>query len=113
MKEQGKSTYPNKTRLSKLIQNTSLMLGGSLLIIIVFTTYLFLTNVTENSLHGSRFQEQEIIKKDLEDKNQSLRIQILDASTSEKVENSWKVKNMVSNNEVQYIETDLSKISKK
>lgn len=113
MKEQGKSTYPSKTRLSKLIQNTSLMLGGSLLIIIVFTTYLFLTNVTENSLHGSRFQEQEIIKKDLEDKNQSLRIQILDASTSEKVENSWKVKNMVSNNEVQYIETDLSKISKK
>ena len=113
MTDQGKSTYPTKTRLSKLVENTSVLLGGSLLLIIVFTTYVFLTNVTENSLYGSRFQEQEIIKKDLLDANQSLKIQILDASTSEKVAGSWKVRNMVNNTQIQFIETDLSKISRK
>lgn len=113
MTDQGKSTYPTKTRLSKLVENTSLLLGSSLLIIIAFTTYIFLTSVTENSLYGSRFQEQEIIKKDLLDKNQSLKIQILDASTSEQIAGSWKVRNMINNNQTQFIETDLSKISKK
>jgi hypothetical protein len=113
MKEKSTSTYSNKTRLSKLVQNTTLWLGVCLFCIITGTTYLFLTNVTENSLHGSRFQEQEIIKKDLEDRNQSLKIQILEASSSEEVDSSYKVQKMVSASEVEYMETNKSTITKK
>jgi hypothetical protein len=113
MNDKSKTTYSNKTRLSKIVQNTSIWLGGSLLCIIIFTTYLFLTNVTENSLHGSRFQEQEIIKKDLEDKNQSLKIKILDASSSQEIDSSYQVQRMVTASEVEFLQSDQNTISKK
>lgn len=113
MKEKSKTTYSNKTRLSKLVHSTTVWLGASLFLIISITTYLFLTNVTENSLHGSRFQEQDIIKKDLEDMNQSLKIQILEASSSEELDKSYKVQKMVSASNIEYFKTDQTTISKK
>ncbi len=113
MKGKSKTTYSNKTRLSKLVQNTTLWLGASMLLIISGTTYLFLTNVTENSLHGSRFQEQEIIKKDLEDTNQTLKIQILEASTSDELDTSYNVQKMITAEEVEYFNNNQSTITKK
>lgn len=112
MTEKSKTTYSNKTRLSKLVQNTAVWLGVSLLLIISGTTYLFLTNVTENSLHGSRFQKEDIIKKDLEDMNQSLKIQILEASSAEEINNSFKVQRMVSAQEIEYFKSNQNTISK-
>jgi len=112
MTEKSKSTYSNKTRLSKLVQNTTIWLGTCLFLIIFGTTYLFLTNVTENSLHGSRFQEQDIIKKDLEDMNQSLKIQILEASSSEQVDQAYSTQQMVSASEIEYFNSNQTAISR-
>lgn len=112
MTEKSKSTYSTKTRLSKLVQNTTIWLGTCLFLIIFGTTYLFLTNVTENSLHGSRFQEQDIIKKDLEDMNQSLKIQILEASSSEQVDQAYNTQQMVSASEIEYFNSNQTAISR-
>lgn len=103
MTEQSKSNYRSKSRLSKLVQNTSIWLGSCLMLIIIVTSFLFLNNVTIKSQHGFRFKEQEILKNELTETNQDLKIKILNASSSDKINSSRQVKRMVQADDIEYL----------
>lgn len=102
MTVKSKSNYKTKSRLSEIVRSTSVWLGTSLVAIITVTSFLFLNNVTIKSQHGFRFKQQELLKNELTETNQDLKIKILNASSSDKINSSRQVKRMVQANEVEF-----------